>query len=49
MKRSPPAQSPHTLTELLAALAEMIRLRLLRLLEAEELSVGEVAKVVQLP
>jgi SAM-dependent methyltransferase len=49
MKRSPPTQSPYTLTELLAALAEMIRLRLLRLLEAEELSVGEVAKVVQLP
>jgi ubiquinone/menaquinone biosynthesis C-methylase UbiE/DNA-binding MarR family transcriptional regulator len=37
------------LTDLLATLSEMVRLRILRLLEAEELSVGEVAKVVQLP
>lgn len=37
------------LTERLAALSEQIRLRLLRLLERDELSVGEVAKVVQLP
>lgn len=33
----------------LATLSEPIRLRLLRLLEAEELTVGEVAKVVQMP
>jgi ArsR family transcriptional regulator len=33
----------------LATLSEPIRLRLLRLLEAEELSVGEVARVVQMP
>lgn len=33
----------------LAALAEPIHLRILRLLEQEELSVGEVAKVLQLP
>ncbi|MBX3359028.1 MAG: ArsR family transcriptional regulator [Phycisphaeraceae bacterium] len=36
-------------TARLAALGEMIRLRLLRLLEEEELSVGELARVVQLP
>ncbi|MCC6284542.1 MAG: metalloregulator ArsR/SmtB family transcription factor [Phycisphaerales bacterium] len=33
----------------LADLSEVIRLRLLRLLEAEELAVGEIAKIVQLP
>ncbi len=33
----------------LAALGEVVRLRILRLLESEELAVGEVAKVVQLP
>ncbi len=38
-----------TAAELLASLAEPVRLRVLRLLEAEEVSVGEVAKVVQLP
>lgn len=37
------------ITDLLATLGEQIRLRLLRLLETEELSVGELAKVVQLP
>ncbi len=36
-------------TELLAALSEPVRLRLCRLLEREELSVGEVASVLQLP
>lgn len=36
-------------TEHLALLAERVRLRVLRLLECEELAVGEVAKVVQLP
>src|SRR5690606_35583909 len=36
-------------TDRLAALAEPIRLRIARLLESEELTVGEVAKVVQLP
>lgn len=35
--------------DLLAALSEMLRVRLCRLLEREELSVGEVADVVQLP
>jgi len=39
----------NTVTELLATLAEVVRLRILRLLETEELSVGEVAKIVQLP
>lgn len=33
----------------LAALAEPLRLRMLRLLERQELSVGEVARIVQLP
>ena len=42
-----PGDSP--LIDRLAALGEMIRLRLLRLLEREELSVGELARVVQLP
>lgn len=37
------------ITDLLACLSEGIRLRLLRLLEQEEVSVGELAKVVQLP
>ncbi len=37
------------ITERLADLSELIRLRLLRLLEQDELSVGEIAKVVQLP
>jgi SAM-dependent methyltransferase len=36
-------------TDRLAALSDMVRLRILRLLEAEALSVGEVAKVLQLP
>lgn len=35
--------------DLLATLGEQIRLRMLRVLEVEELSVGELAKVVQLP
>lgn len=38
-----------SVTERLAALSEAVRLRVLRLLEAEELAVGEVAKVMQLP
>ncbi len=38
-----------SITDLLTTLGEPIRLRLLRLLEIEELSVGELAKVVQLP
>jgi len=37
------------LTDRLVALGEMVRLRILRLLEREELSVGEVARIVQLP
>jgi ArsR family transcriptional regulator len=46
MKRSPATNS---VTERLAALSEMLRLRICRLLERKELSVGEIAKVVQLP
>jgi ArsR family transcriptional regulator len=36
-------------TDHLAVLADQVRLRLLRILEREELSVGEVAKVLQMP
>lgn len=43
------AERPAILTQRLATLSEVVRLRILRLLEAEELSVGEVASVVQLP
>ena len=39
----------HPVSEALSALAEPVRLRMLRVLELEELSVGEVARVVQLP
>ncbi|MCC6676836.1 MAG: ArsR family transcriptional regulator [Phycisphaerales bacterium] len=41
--------SPMAVTERLSALAEPIRLRILRVLETQELSVGEVSSVVQLP
>jgi ArsR family transcriptional regulator len=47
MKHS--AANPNLVIDRLAALGDMTRLRILRLLEAEALSVGEVAKVVQLP
>ncbi len=46
MKRTAPAIPA---TAMLAALSEPVRVRIVRLLEAEELSVGEVASVVQLP
>ncbi|MEO1277369.1 MAG: metalloregulator ArsR/SmtB family transcription factor, partial [Planctomycetota bacterium] len=41
-----------TLTDLaaaLSALADATRLRIVRVLEAEELAVGEIAQIVQLP
>ncbi|HYD02373.1 MAG TPA: metalloregulator ArsR/SmtB family transcription factor [Phycisphaerales bacterium] len=38
-----------SLVDRLTALSEPVRLRLLRLLEKEELSVGELARIVQLP
>jgi len=38
-----------TVLDRLAALSDPIRLRILRLVESEELSVGEVARVLQLP
>ena len=44
--------TPHattSITDLLASLAEPVRLRMLRILEREELSVGEMANVIQLP
>ncbi len=41
--------APTALPDLLTSLAEVVRLRILRLLEQEELTVGEVARVVQLP
>lgn len=46
MKNAPPIQP---VSMALSALAEPVRLRMLRILEVEELSVGEVAKIVQLP
>lgn len=42
-------QSPTILLERLAALGDMARLRILRLLSREELSVGELARILQLP
>jgi SAM-dependent methyltransferase len=42
-------ETHQSITELIANLSEMVRLRILRLLEAHELAVGEVAKVLQLP
>lgn len=44
--RPVPARS---VTDRLADVAELIRLRVLRVLEHEELSVGEIAQIVQLP
>lgn len=49
MKRAAQAQSARPLTDLLADVSELVRLRILRVLELEELSVGEAAQVVQLP
>lgn len=46
MKRK---SDPNLLPDQLAALSDHVRLRILRVLEREELAVGEVAKVVQLP
>lgn len=46
MKRS---AATNPLTDRLLALSEMVRLRVCRLLEVHELSVGEIAKVVQMP
>ncbi|MBC7834101.1 MAG: metalloregulator ArsR/SmtB family transcription factor [Phycisphaerales bacterium] len=46
MKRTGPQSS---ITDRLAALGEPIRLRCLRVLERDELSVGELSRVVQLP
>lgn len=46
MKR---AQGPNSVADRLAGLSEPARLRLLRILETEELTVGEIAKVVQMP
>ncbi len=46
MKRTEPSIS---VSEQLAALSDPVRLRILRVVEREELAVGEVAKVVQLP
>jgi SAM-dependent methyltransferase/DNA-binding HxlR family transcriptional regulator len=40
---------PNSVVERLAVLGDPIRLRLLRLLERQELSVGELSRVVQLP
>ncbi len=47
-------QTPHSMTsqstvELLTQLGESVRLRMLRILERQELSVGELVKVLQIP
>lgn len=47
--RAPARRPIRSVTERLADIGEPIRLRILRVLESEELSVGEVAQVVQLP
>jgi len=44
-----PSRHRQRLTDRLALLSEITRLRLLRLLEAEELGVGELASILQLP
>jgi SAM-dependent methyltransferase len=49
MKTLKRPSAPTSLAEILAPLSEPIRLRLLRLLEADELSVGELASIVQVP
>lgn len=46
MKRS---ANPNPVSERLATLADPTRLRVMRLLEREELSVGELARIIQLP
>lgn len=46
MKRTTPTSS---LVDRLAAVGDQVRLRLLRLLERQELSVGELARVMQMP
>jgi len=43
------SESSSTLADRLGSLSDGVRLRLLRLLELEELSVGEIARVTQLP
>jgi ArsR family transcriptional regulator len=46
MKRT---EGPNSVSDRLSALSEPVRLRMLRVLEREELNVGELARVVQLP
>jgi ArsR family transcriptional regulator len=43
------ADALHDIASALSAIADGVRLRMLRVLEAEELAVGEIAQVVQLP
>lgn len=43
------APAPRSVTDRLADVSELVRLRVLRVLEHEELSVGEIAQIVQLP
>ena len=47
--KTPPGTQPDLLATRLSTLSDQTRLRLLVLLEAEELTVGEIAKVVQSP
>lgn len=46
---APRAPFQRSVTDRLADVSELIRLRVLRVLEHEELSVGEIAQIVQLP
>src|SRR5690349_11976523 len=46
MKR---ARNDKSVMGMLAAISEIVRVRILRILDRQELTVGEVAKVVQLP
>lgn len=49
MKQAPTQPDSPPVTELIANLSEMVRLRILRLLEVQELAVGEISRVLQMP
>jgi len=49
MKQVAAQTQTQSVTELIANLSEMVRLRILRLLEVQELAVGEISRVLQLP
>jgi ArsR family transcriptional regulator len=49
VERMKTVEALHDLAAALSALADPVRMRVLRVLEAEELAVGEIAQIVQLP